>query len=150
VAEVAARDQVDQPRRGFVRAGVVGMAQQNPEFVAADPRHQVALAHAAHQKARDLDQRLVARLVAAAVVDQLEPVDVDEQHRGLLAVAIDAVAQPLERAHEAAAVGKVDQRILVGELVQLADPLLEFGDLAAQRVDFRDQSLDLVRVHVSL
>ena len=39
VHEVATRDLVDQPRRGFVRARFVGMGEQDAEFVAADPRH---------------------------------------------------------------------------------------------------------------
>ena len=37
-SEFAAGDQVDQPRRGFVRALLVGMLEQDAEFVAAEPR----------------------------------------------------------------------------------------------------------------
>ena len=83
--------------------------EQDRELVAADPRDDVALANAADEQARDLDQRFVAGLMAEAVVDRLQAVEVDEQQRGLLVVAADAVDQPLERAHEAAAVRKVDR-----------------------------------------
>ena len=48
--EIAARDHVDQPRRGFVRLGLVRMGEQDTELVAADARHHVALAHAADQQ----------------------------------------------------------------------------------------------------
>ena len=64
--EFAVGDQVDQPRRGLVRALLVGMLEQDAELVAADPRDHVALAHAADQQLGDLDQRLVAGLVAEA------------------------------------------------------------------------------------
>ncbi len=56
-----------------------------------------------------------------------------------LAVALDAADQPLELAHEAAAVGKVDQRILVREPVEHGHAFLEARDVVAQAIDLRHQ-----------
>ena len=44
-------------------------------------------------------------------------------------------------AHEAAAVGQVDERILVRELVELLDACLQLRDLVAQLVDLVDQAV---------
>ena len=61
--------------------GVVHLLQQHGELVAAQPRHQVARAHAVGQAARHLAQQRVAGDVAEAVVDDLEAVEVEEHHR---------------------------------------------------------------------
>ena len=141
VHEDAARDQVDQPRRRVSGLGFVGMGKEDSELVAADARDDVAFAHPVGQQLRDLDQRLVAGAMAKAVVDHLQPVEVDEEHRRSFAVAAGAVDEALERAHEAAPVGEIDQRILVGERVELLDPLLELGDLGAQPIDLVDRPI---------
>ena len=73
---------------------------QDRELVAAEPRGGVDRAHAVLQPPRDLLQHLVAGGVPEAVVDVLEVVDVEEQHRhGQLVAALggervlDAVAE---------------------------------------------------------
>ena len=139
VHEDAARDQVDQPRRRVTGLGFVGMGKEDSELVAADARDDVAFAHPVGQQSRDLDQRLVAGAMAKAVVDHLQPVEVDVEHRRTCAVAAGAVDEALERAQEAAPVRQIDQRILVRERVELLDPLLERGDLAAQPIDLVDR-----------
>ena len=63
-----------------VLAGRHGVAQDG-ELVAAEPGHQVAVADRGAQPLGGLDQHRVAGLVAAAVVDQLEVVEVAEQQR---------------------------------------------------------------------
>ena len=55
--------------------------EQHGEFVAAEAGQRVARAHARFQPARDGHQQLVARLMAQAVVDAFEPIDVQVQHR---------------------------------------------------------------------
>ncbi len=62
---------------------VVGRAvlQQHAEFVAAKPSERVALAELALQQHADLAQQSVARRVAARVVDLLEAVEIEEEHR---------------------------------------------------------------------
>ena len=51
--------------------------EQHRELVAADARDGVGVAHALLQERRDLAQQVVARDVAAAVVDELEAVEVE-------------------------------------------------------------------------
>ena len=63
---LAGRDLLDQPRRRLVRRILVRALEQDSELVAADPRDDVAVAHALRQQVRDLDQRLVAGAVAEA------------------------------------------------------------------------------------
>ena len=61
-------------------AGDVGTAvHDDGELVAADARHDVAGPDAAAQPLGEHEQQLVAGGVAAAVVDGLEVVEVDEQ-----------------------------------------------------------------------
>ena len=60
---------------------VVQLGQRDGEFVAAEARHGVAVAHMALQAPADLLEQQVAGLVAAGVVDFLEVVEVDEQQR---------------------------------------------------------------------
>ena len=79
--------------------------------------------------------------MAERVVDRLQAVEVDEQHRCLRVVAADARDQPLELAKEAAAIRKVDQAVLVREMVELLDALLKLRNLAAQPTDLLDQPL---------
>ncbi len=64
--------------------------QHDDELVATDPRHRVDSPPAASQSARDLDEQLVAGRVPERVVDRLEAVEVDEQHRGARAVPLRA------------------------------------------------------------
>ncbi len=130
---------VDQPSGRVVGDRFGGIDQEDRELVAADPRHAVAPAHAADQHARDLDQRFVAGLVAEAVVDQLQSIEIDEQHRRIFIVAAHAADRLVEAAHEAAAVRKLDQRILVGELVELLDHLLQPRNFPAQPHNFVEQ-----------
>ena len=65
---------------GAERDLVVGLdvAEHDHEFVAAHADHDVAVAHAGAQPARDFLQELVAGLMAAGVVDVLEAVEVQE------------------------------------------------------------------------
>ena len=71
-----------QPAGGHRRLRLVGDAgAEDRELVAAEARDQVALADRAAQALGDLDQQPVAGLVAEAVVDDLEVVEVEEQHR---------------------------------------------------------------------
>ena len=63
------------------------IGQDHQELVAAEPAAHVALAQHAVQPGADRRQHGVARDVAVAVVDRLEAVEVDHQHRHLKAGA---------------------------------------------------------------
>ncbi len=125
------------PRRAF---------QQDPELVAADAGHHVAVADALGKQVRDLDQRFVAGPVPERVVDHLEPVDVDEQHRRPTPVTVDSRNEPLQLAHEAAPIRKIDQRIQMRQLVELLNALLQPGHLAPQCTDLFDQPVTIIDV----
>jgi len=58
--------------------------EQDHELVPAEPGDHVALFDRTRQSTADGDEQLVARVVAEAVVDRLEPVQVDEEDCGPL------------------------------------------------------------------
>ncbi len=66
-------------QRHFRRRAMI--LDQDDEFVATQPRQQVGIAHAGLDACRDHLQQTVTGIVSQRVVDDLEPVEVDEQHR---------------------------------------------------------------------
>ena len=75
-------ERLDDPARDGVRpAQPVLVRQQQRELVAAQPRREVVAPDAALDPLRDRGQQPVARRVAERVVDDLEVVEVEEQHR---------------------------------------------------------------------
>ena len=70
-------------------------------------------------------QQLVARVVAEGVVDVLEAVQVDEQHREIAAIAARVLDREVEHVAEHGPVRKRRQGVVIGQeldalLVQLA------------------------------
>ena len=78
----------------YMREGI----DQDRELVAAEARDYPAIPERVGDAAADLDQHLVASGVTDAVVDQLESVEIQEQHRERRAFAI---ARSADRAIEA-------------------------------------------------
>src|SRR5206468_11417566 len=71
---------------------------RSTELVAADARQRVAFAQAALQQHADLAHELVARRVAAGIVDDLELIEIEIQHRvrsPQIAGARQSEAQPV-------------------------------------------------------
>ena len=85
---------------------------QHDELVAAQARHGVRGAHDLGQARADLDQQLVAGLVAERVVDRLEAVDVEQQHRDAEAEALGAAEGVLDAVEEQRAVGQAGERVV--------------------------------------
>ncbi len=83
--------------------------QQHAELVAAESGDHVALARGAAEPGGDRPQQLVAALVAESVVDVLEVVQVDEQHRVASGAAF---ARPLDRVEEQHPVRQPGQRVV--------------------------------------
>ena len=76
------RRSCDDRARDVDRDVVVGhVVQHHHELVAAEAGDRVDRPPAGAQAGRDLDEQLVAGRVTERVVDRLEPVEVDEQHR---------------------------------------------------------------------
>src|SRR5262249_21291651 len=66
------RQRAADPPGGDRGPGLVGAGAQDGELVAPDPGDEVTLVDGPAQALGDLDQQAVARLVAEAVVDELE------------------------------------------------------------------------------
>ena len=89
VDAVGRADRCDHPRRNGLQRHVVEAAGgDDREFIATEPRHQVVAAQRAGDALRDIADQFVADRVAERVVDVLEVVEVDVEHRrGRAAVA---------------------------------------------------------------
>ncbi len=57
------------------------MGGEDREFVAPEARDQIAVADGPEQALGDEDQQLAARRVPMHVVDRLEPVEIEQEHR---------------------------------------------------------------------
>jgi hypothetical protein len=64
------------------------------------------------------------RVMAQAVVDRLEAVDVDDHHRALAAVAAGEGDVGVQLGAETAAVEQAGQRVVIGDVAQLGLGLL--------------------------
>ena len=67
-------------------SGSARLVEQHRELVAAEARDDVARPEARREALGDRDEHAVADLVTEAVVHELEPVDVEEQHRDVAVV----------------------------------------------------------------
>ena len=144
VPQDALRD--DARREAVARAG-----QQDDELVAAEPRHDRVLLLAAlecHDVARphdltdqlgELAQHFVGGVVADRIVDALEVVEVDEQHRELAAVAAGAREASLQQLVEATPVRQAGEPVVIGEQ---ADLLVRLAELAQHLLALRGLGLE--------
>ena len=121
---------VQQPLRDGHRVDLAARAvEQQRELVAAEPGGGVALAQAAAQPVGHRAQQLVAGVVAVAVVDRLELVDVEQQHADARAAALERVLEPVVEERAVRELGeRVVERLaleLLLERLELAHGLLE-------------------------
>jgi hypothetical protein len=119
----------------------VGVRQQHRELVAAQARDDVALAQPPRQQPRDVAQQLVAGVVAEGVVDRLEVVEVGDEHRALLAIALDAAELALDLAFERAAVVQPREVVVRGQAAQLGLEVLAVGDVRHLRDEVQRPAL---------
>ena len=91
------------------------------------------------EPARDGLQQLVAGVVAERVVDDLEAVEVEEQHRGaaLGVVALGAADRLVEAVHEQHAVREPGQRVVERVVLQAVLGLAAVGDVGDAADDAR-------------
>ena len=106
----------------------VDLGQHDGELVAAEPRDGVDVADGAPQVAADLLEDPVAMAVAEGVVDLLEAVQVDEEHRGGMAPALGGPDGLLEAILQEVAVRQAGEGVV--QRLALVD-----DDLAAGLVD---------------
>ena len=110
----------------LVRA--VELLADDEELVAAEPRDGVGRPHRVVQARRERHQQVVAGRVAERVVDELELVEVGEQHRDRAAVAPPPRERALEPVERERAVREPGQRV-----VQRAVAHLGLDDVAVDR-----------------
>ena len=101
------------------------------ELVAAEPREERAAGGLA-QPPRDLAQQRVAGRVAEHVVDLLEPVEVDAEHRERLVGAVCPFERCGELFVEGGAVGQVGQRVVARHVGDLVARALAVGDVLGE------------------
>ena len=129
-AELDLRERLRQPpcqRKRLVRAAA---RHDHPELLAAEPADDVRATQRRAQQLGEIGQHLVARAVAVDVVDALEVVDVEHQHRDAVAGAVGARqlgAQPLV---EVAVVVEAGQRV---GLRLVLEPRPDLGVVERQR-----------------
>ncbi len=109
--------------------GVMRVAGQDEEFVAAKARGGVVGPGELHQALRGFHQDLVADGVAQRVVDQLETVEVDEEHREALSRRGDGNCV-FHMLFEQGAVGQAGERIAIGGKFEFFFGLVRLGDVA--------------------
>ena len=111
-------DRLEQARDDALRdvAGVdrpIEAGQDDREVVAADPRHRIGIVDDALQAARTGAQQGVAGRMAERVVDVLEVVEVELQHRHRPPVAPRLRHREAETIEEQRAIGQLGQEIVV-------------------------------------
>jgi hypothetical protein len=112
-------------------AGVADVVEQDRELVAAEPGDGVAGAQGRLQPARDRDQQPVADVVPERVVDELEAVEVEEQHggAGVRVPALRAADRLREAVEEEHAVRQPGQRVVQRVVLQALLGLAAVGDV---------------------
>ena len=111
LAVEARREQAADHDLGLVG---VGVGQDEGELVAADPEGPVRAAHVRRDRRGGLAQDLVARRMAARVVDPLEVVEVDDRERHRPAGPGRDRPLPLDLLLERAVVAEPGQRVAQG------------------------------------
>ena len=97
------------------RGGLVPCDLKDAEFVAAEPRDQIARPDAILQQRRHALERLVAAGMAVAVVDRLELVEVDGEHRQPFAGAPAARHRLRQPGFEHQPVGQAGEHVVMRE-----------------------------------
>jgi hypothetical protein len=107
------------------------LGQDHHELVAGQARDGVGIAQARAQARRHRHQEHVASLVAHAVVDELEAVQVDQHHPHRMAAAVGPGHCLAETVLQQRAVGQAGQHVVLGHVVHALLGHLARGDVAA-------------------
>lgn len=110
----------DLGRQGLGVAGFARSLDEDGELVAAEPRRGVGEPQDRGETAGDGDEELVADGVPHGVVDDLEVVEVDEEHAGQGGFAAAPEQGPLDPLEEEDPVGEPGEGVVEGPVGQLA------------------------------
>ena len=120
---------------------VVEPVEQDRELVAAEAGHDVAGPQAGRQPFGERNEHAIADLVTQAVVDDLEPIDVEEQHRDVFVVTGARCCAFSSSPTNRQRFGRRVKRVVMGlerELL-LGEPSL--GDVAHVAHETRDRGI---------
>ncbi|MHC2670564.1 hypothetical protein ACVI1J_002727 [Bradyrhizobium diazoefficiens] len=107
----------EQPGRNPLHVvDLAALVEDHHELVAAEARHHVACPQRTAQPVRHFEQEQIAGLVAQRIVDDLEPVEIDEQNRKTVIVALRGVDRLAQQPVEGLAVRQVGQAVMRGEV----------------------------------
>ena len=111
----------------------VAILDQNGELVSAQAREDVGASQRRLQDRCRLPQKIVARGVAAGIVDDLELIDIQQHQNVLRAGLLEPVERSLEPLLERAAIGEARQCIVRGLPGQAADQRLLVGHVMERK-----------------
>ena len=135
-------ERVEDPFRGLDRRPqVVHVLEQDRELVAAKPGRSVGRPDAGRDPLGHLEEHAVAGGVTKAVVDGLEVVEVDEQHRHPHPLAQRSRHRVAHALIEQRPVGEVGHRIVEGLVGELLLERFALGDVAAVEHDPADRAV---------
>ena len=121
----ASQDPVRDPHRLVL---VFQVLEQHRELVAAETGHRVVGAQARFQPPRHFHEEVVAGREAQGLVDRLEPVDVEEEHRERPSRALSTLEQrALQAVEEQAPVGEAGEAVVQRRVQQLVLQSLQVG-----------------------
>ena len=135
--------------KGLDGPGAGHLVQQDRELVAAITSERVSLTHARLQPSAHLDQELVSREVAEAVVHVFEAVHVDEKHGEVLRILSvpGPVYQDPEPIDEQYSVRQAGQRVMEGFVQQLIFDGLLLADVALRAYESNGDALGVTHGH---
>ena len=107
-------------QRHHLRRVIADAGRDHREFVAAEPRHQIAAAQRMRQPQRDVADQFVAGRMAERVIDVLEMVEIDIKHGGRFVADGDFVDHRFEAFAEENAVGQAAERVMHRKVAQPA------------------------------
>lgn len=107
--------------------------EDHDELVSADPADQGVPIHGVTQPGRQFHQEFVAGVVTIGVVDGLEVVDIDVEHRNQRRPGIPVPRQVCQTLVELTAVGQIGQRVVAGQMADLGLRLLDLGEVVDHR-----------------
>ena len=139
-----------QPFGGVDGELLVGFGQQHGEFLAPQAAEDVHVAEGGVAQVGDGLEHDVAHLVAVAVVDLLEVVDVEHEHREGAAVAVGAAELLLGALHEMAAVIHAGEVVDVCLAAEFFFEELALGDVGVGAAHARGLAVFVALHHLGL
>ena len=107
----SSREPLDEPLGDALRVGAVARPHDHAELLAAEPADDVVRAHAGPERVGERAEQLVADAVTVHVVDALEVVDVEHEHRDRLVRAARLLQRGQQPLVEAAVVEEAGERV---------------------------------------